>query len=35
VLEAIAAGHNDARGLAQLTIDEFKAGERPTTPERP
>lgn len=34
-LEAIAAGHNDARGLAQSTIDEFKAGERPTTPERP
>lgn len=26
VLEQIAAGHNDARGLAQETIDEFMKG---------
>jgi hypothetical protein len=26
-LEKIAAGHNDARGLAQEVIDEFKNGE--------
>ncbi len=28
VLESIAAGHNDARTLAQETIDEFKKGEK-------
>lgn len=30
VLEQIAAGHNDARGLAQEDIAKFKAGERPS-----
>jgi hypothetical protein len=30
-LVKIAEGHNDARGLAQEVIAEFKSGERPTT----